>query len=274
MQAHYGDCGEPRTGRTEVWGLGSRNKQVLSSPIYVPGPFVAKRGVGCWFQEKGAFAFIIRSAQSLPGARRALHEVLVRPEWGQLSSRGGRNLGTFRPHARGGREVWQVEQDRDAEARRDDRAPVIRRRGPAPPDVTPTWSAGSTLRLPRSRRTHTERLAVHRGPGRHEAGFMVPFPGRPGEGVLSQPWAGPTSLTPRHIAKSVRDVTSRRPAPATVTETLAGRGSVAPGKTLGPGSQPRQLPLHNPHITAGDWSRPGLGNCTQQTSVPPKRPTP
>lgn len=45
---------------------------------------------------------------------------------------------------------------------------------------------------------------------------MVPFPGRPGEGVLSQPWAGPTSLTPRHIAKWVRDVTSRRPAPATV----------------------------------------------------------
>lgn len=45
---------------------------------------------------------------------------------------------------------------------------------------------------------------------------MVPFPGRPGEGVLSQPWAGPTSLTPRHIAKSVREVTSRRPAPATV----------------------------------------------------------
>lgn len=32
---------------------------------------------------------------------------------------------------------------------------------------------------------------------------MVPFPGRPGEGVLSQPWAGPTSLTPSaHYCKT------------------------------------------------------------------------
>lgn len=137
MQAHYGDCGEPRTGKTEVWGLGSRNKQVLSSPIYVPGPFVAKRGVGCWFQEKGAFAFIIRSAQSLPGARRALHEVLVRPEWGQLSSRGGRNLGTFRPHARRpGGVAGGAGQGRNTEARRDDRAPVIRQGGEDPPRQT------------------------------------------------------------------------------------------------------------------------------------------
>lgn len=38
--------------------------------------------------------------------------------------------------ARGGREVWQVEQDRDAEARRDDCAPVIRQGGEDPPRQT------------------------------------------------------------------------------------------------------------------------------------------
>lgn len=107
---------------------------------------------------------------------------------------------------------------------------------------------------------------------------MVPFPGRPGEGVLSQPWAGPTSLTPSaHYCKTGagRDQQTPRTRDSRQSRRLwLGRGSVAPGKTLGPGSQPRQLPLHNPHITAGDWSRPGLGNCTQQTSVPPKRPTP
>lgn len=135
MQAHYGNCGEPRTGRTEVWGLGSRNKQVLSSPIYVPGPFVAKRGVRCWFQEKGAFAFIIRSAQSLPGARRAR----TRCWSGQNgASYPAEEAGTWghSGRTRGGREVWQVEQDRDAEARRDDRAPVIRQGGEDPPCQT------------------------------------------------------------------------------------------------------------------------------------------
>lgn len=40
------------------------------------------------------------------------------------------------PAARGGREVWQVEQDRDAEARRDDCAPVIRQGGEDPPRQT------------------------------------------------------------------------------------------------------------------------------------------
>lgn len=90
-----------------------RHKQVLRSQIYVPSPFVAKRGDGRWFQEKGGFAFIVRSTQSLLGARQAQHEGLVRPEWGQLSSRGGRNPGDI-PAVCGGREVWQVEQDRDA----------------------------------------------------------------------------------------------------------------------------------------------------------------
>lgn len=185
MQAHYGDCGEPRTGRTEVWGLGSRNKQVLSSPIYVPGPFVAKRGVGCWFQEKGAFAFIIRSAQSLPGARRALHEALVRPQWGQLSSRGGRNLGTFRPRAEAGRcGRWsRTGTQRRGPAGRPRPCNEAGRRGPALPDVTPTWSAGSTLRLPRSRRTHTERLAVHRGPARGRLHGAVPQTARGGRAL-------------------------------------------------------------------------------------------
>lgn len=86
---------------------------------------------------------------------------------------------------------------------------------------------------------------------------MVPFPGRPGEGVLSQPWAGPTSLTPRHIAKWVRDVTSRYPAPVTVTETLAGERQCGSGEDPGPRvpapAAPSAQPAHHRRGLVSAW---------------------
>lgn len=128
--------------------------------------------------------------------------------------------------------------------------------------MTPTWSAGSTLRLPRSRRTHTERLAVHRGPARGRLHGAVPRTARGGRAL---PAVGRTHFphAQAHCKMGAgRDQQTPRTRDSRQSRRLwLGRGSVAPGKTLGPGSQPRQLPLHNPHITAGDWSRPGLGNC-------------
>lgn len=110
---------------------------------------------------------------------------------------------------------------------------------------------------------------------------MVPFPGRPGEGVLSQPWAGPTSLTPRHIAKSVQDVTSRRPAPATVTEILAGERQCGSGEDPGPRvpapAAPSAQPAHHHRglVSAWPWELYSADFCAPKAAhaVTPDRVT-
>lgn len=70
--------------------------------------------------ERGVFVHHQMSTKSLLSARQPLREGLVRPGWGQLSSR-GKNHGEARNRTPGdspavcrGREVWQVEEDRDA----------------------------------------------------------------------------------------------------------------------------------------------------------------
>lgn len=73
-------------------------------------------------RERGVCFYHQMSTKSL-SARQAPCEGLVRPKWGQLSSRGGRNRllwgGTGQdsrdiPAKCRGRELWQVERDRDA----------------------------------------------------------------------------------------------------------------------------------------------------------------
>ena len=85
--------------------------------MYVPSPLVARSGDLAGFRGKGSLLSLLDIMHVS-----TKHEKLAAPEWGQLSSRGGRreragHQGTLQPPAEAMRcgELWQVEQAQETE---------------------------------------------------------------------------------------------------------------------------------------------------------------
>lgn len=143
--------------------------------------------------------------------------------------------------------------------------------------MTQTWSGGSTLHCPYSHKTR--RGAVHQRTS-NEARLM-PFPQEAGGGHVL-PAVGRTDFL--HAQGTLRnwcqDVNSRSLVPVTVTETVVRERQCSSGENSGPRVPAPAAPSTQPWASVSpyditrDLSQPGLMNCTEQTSVPPKRPTP